>query len=288
VHDSVVLTFDPIEVSIPVGNDPFTSNITVQVKNADVNPVREDPGHQIRLVATDGDCPQGTVTGQPDFDRGAEGVQDTTLVAGGTPATAIAQVTVSRDMFAPFDHRTPTRCTLWFFASEASGDSEDPTPDNNAYAVNLDVTDSADPVGQTGDEFWVESMKPVAIKIPPGQASVSQQIKPSVHRSSSIPAGSSDMDVTVSASDGDCPPGTVGYVDFDRRQAGHQSQFLLRRGKRARGVLGLTIRADAFTSPSNDSPRRCTALITATGQGDTDPSNNTTRLVIDVTDRNDF
>lgn len=94
--------------------------------------------------------------------------------------------------------------------------------------------------------------------------------------------------MTISASDGDCPPGTVGYVDADRRTVGVQSWLMLRRGRRAKGSLGLIVRAEAFASPSDESPRRCTALITVTGAGDTEPSNNTTRLVVDVIDRKDF
>ncbi|MFN2376379.1 MAG: DUF4215 domain-containing protein, partial [Candidatus Binatia bacterium] len=288
VHDSVVFAVRAIELSIPVGNSPFSSNVIVQVQNADVWPVRESPGHAIRLEAFDGDCPPGTVTGQPDFERGTPGEQDTTVVAGGVPATAIAQVTVSRDAFTPFDHRIPQRCTLWFTASEAGGGSDDPTPDNNSVTVALDVTDTADPTHSGEDEFYVESMKPVTIRIPPGRTEVTKQIKPFVRRSRDLPSSVADLEVTVSASDGDCPPGTVGYVDADRRTAGLQSRMMLRRGRRSKGTLGLIVRAEAFDSPSDESPRRCTALITVTGAGDTDPSNNTTRLVVDVVDRNDF
>jgi cysteine-rich repeat protein len=286
VHDSVVLSVRPVEVSIPVGNSPFTSNVVVQVQNADVDPVREVPGHAIRLTAADGDCPPGTVTRQPDFERGADGVQDTAVVDGGNPATAIAEVTVSRDAFTPFDHKIPTRCTLWFAASEATGGSDDPTPDNNLVPVALDVTDTDDPNGAEQDEFFVVSMNPVTVKIAEGQLEVTKQIKPVVRRSRSAP--DVDVEVTISASDGDCPPGTVGFVDFNRRVAGIQTRMMLRRGKRAKGSLGLTVNAASFDSPSAESPRRCTALITVTGAGDTDPSNNTTKLVVDVVDRNDF
>ncbi len=287
VHDSVVLAFKPIEVSIPVGNSPFPSNVIVQVQNADVSPSRESPGHEIRLEASDGDCPPGTVTRQPDFERGIDGVQDSATVDGGNPATAIAEVTVSREAFTPFDQKIPTRCTLWFTASEVTGGSDDPTPDNNAFPVALDVTDTDDPNGGTEqDEFFVVSMDPVLVKIPNGQSVVTKQIKPVVRRSRNAPE--TDMEVTISASDGDCPPGTVGFVDFDRRIAGIQRTLMLRRGKKAKGSLGLIVDSASFDSPSDESPRRCTALITVTGAGDSDPSNNTTRLVVDVVDRNDF
>ena len=128
-------------------------------------PERESPGHAIRLTASDGDCPPGTVSGQPDFDRGIAGVQDTVVVDGGIPATAIADVTVSRATFQPFDHRIPQRCTLRFTAVEAGATSDDPTPDNNSIVVHLDVTDTGDPVHSDEDEFFVESMKPLTIKL---------------------------------------------------------------------------------------------------------------------------
>jgi hypothetical protein len=168
--------------------------------------------------------------------------------------------------------------------------SASPTPvgANSSVAVALDVTDTADPANPEQDEFFVESMRPVTIRIPAGSGEVRKTIKPSVRRSRDIPAGSAELEVTVGASDGDCPSGTIGFFDLDRRTAGMQTRVRLKRGKRAKGTMGLVIRADAFDSPSDESPRRCTALITATGDGDTDPSNNTTRLVIDVVDRNDF
>jgi len=289
VHDSVVLQRDPVAVSIPDGNSPFRSNVVVQVQNADVNPVRESPGHTIQLIASDGDCPPGTVTGQPDFDRGKEGAQDTTQVDGGLPSTAIAEITVSREGFVPFGPRIPSRCTLWFTAVEAGGTSDDPTPDNNILAVALDVTDTRENHHEEGeDEFYVESMKPITIKLAKGQTLLTKQIKPSVRRSRDLPKSVSDVEVNITASDGDCPKGTVGFVDFDRRAAGAQSRLMLKRGRRSKGSLGLIIRAEAFDSPSDESPRRCTALITASGAGDTDKSNNTTRLVIDVIDRNDY
>ena len=51
----------------------------------------------------------------------------------------------------------------------------------------------------------------------------------------------------------------------------------------------MTIGAAAFTAGNAKSPARCTAEITVAGPGgDSDASNDITKLVIDVTDRNDF
>ena len=287
-HDSVVFAAKPVALALPAGKDPVTTSVVLQVQNADVVHGRENPGHPMRLVAVDGDCPEGTVSRQPDFDRGSEGVQDTVTVPGGNPATAIAEFTVSREGFAPFDHRIPQRCTLWLDVFEASSSSEDPTPDNNTFALELNVTDTLDSTHTGEDEFFVESMSPITVTIPAGAELVTKQIKPLVRRSSEIPSDSPVLAVHVTVSDGDCPAGTVGFLDFDRRAAGQQSRLMLRRGRRAKGSLGLVVRAAAFESPNDEAPRRCTILVTAAGEGDTDLSNNTTRLTLDVIDRNDF
>lgn len=53
--------------------------------------------------------------------------------------------------------------------------------------------------------------------------------------------------------------------------------------------LGLTMPSSAYFSPTPKSPHRCTVPLTATGPGgDTDASNNTTTLQVDVIDKNDF
>jgi hypothetical protein len=53
--------------------------------------------------------------------------------------------------------------------------------------------------------------------------------------------------------------------------------------------LPLTIQAAAFDSGNPRSPHRCIAILTAEDASpDADSSNDTTRLVIDVYDQNDF
>ena len=51
----------------------------------------------------------------------------------------------------------------------------------------------------------------------------------------------------------------------------------------------MTVNQGAFQTPNGKSAHRCTAILTATGaKGDTDATNNTTKLVIDVLDHHDF
>jgi hypothetical protein len=96
-------------------------------------------------------------------------------------------------------------------------------------------------------------------------------------------------EISVSASDGTCPPGTVGMVDFDPKTPGVQDGVTVKGGQAKRGKLSLTIDPAAFTSGNAKSPHRCVAMLTATDAApDAETTNDTTRLVIDVYDKNDF
>jgi cysteine-rich repeat protein len=288
IHDSVLFSLKPVEIRLPSGQEPATRNLVLQVQNADVLPDREVPGHVMRLTGSDGDCPPGTLSRMPDFEAGIGGVQDSKQVDGGLPATAHADITVSRAGFKIVDRRVPARCTLWFSVSAVPENLYDPTPDNNVVAVELNVYDDHARLLETEDEVLIQSLSPTLVKIPRGQTSVIEQIKPTVLRAGKKILEDAGMDVVVTAGDGDCPKGTIGIADFDRRAAGTQNRMVLRRGKRARGMLALVVRADAFTSSTDESPRRCTAVLSISGTADMDPSNNTTRLVVDVIDRNDY
>jgi cysteine-rich repeat protein len=288
IHDSVLFSLKPIDIRLPSGQEPTTRKLVLQVQNADVLPDREIPGHVMRLTGTDGDCPPGTIARMPDFEAGVGGVQDTKQVDGGLPATAQTDITVSRAGFKFVDRRVPARCTLWFSVTAVPEDLYDPTPDNNVVAVELNVYDDDDKILATEDEVFIQSLSPTLVKIPRGQTSVIEQVKPTITRAGKKVLEDAGMDVVVTAGDGDCPKGTIGIADFDRRAAGTQNRMVLRRGKRARGMLALIVRGDAFTSTTDESPRRCTAVLTISGIADMDSSNNTTRLVVDVLDRNDY
>ncbi len=290
IHDSVVLPVDPMTVELPAGQEPTLRLIEVQVVNADVKPVREQPGHTIELLVTDGTCPAGTIVGEADFERGETGDQNTVLVAGGEPRLALIAISLSRANFSPVCKRAPVRCTLQLRVRSAEEGSLDPTPDNNVVGMELNVADTVDPVDTEFKEFVLSSMKPVTLRIAPGETSVSRQVKPQAINADTGEEDDTGKLITVTAVDGDCPTGTLGLGDFDRRRVGLQNSFRLLPHHRSRGVLGMTVTSAAFRSPSRDSPARCTAILTATSGAleDTDASNNSAQLVIDVIDNNDF
>src|SRR5262249_26866392 len=113
---------------------------------------------------------------------------------------------------------------------------------------------------------------------------------PTVINADILPAPETTTDaITVTASDGDCPSGTIGVADYDGTTPGSQNVAQVKGGQSKSGLLPLTINASAFLSPNKKSTARCTAILTASGPGgDSDASNNVTKLVIDVNDKNDY
>lgn len=286
-HDSVVLQVRPLNITIPNNQEAVTKTLRVPVRNADIFPVVERPGHTIQLVADEGTCPPGTIAGLPDFDSRTAGSQDSVLLSGNRVRRASVPLIISRDAFASIGPRAPHRCTLTFTARTIDPVvNSDPAPANNQITVELTVTDQNDPA-PPGHEILFTSIAPVKITIARGKFTVLKTLIPSVGRAT-VPQSLSDL-ITVTTSDGTCPVGTVGAVDFDFSKPGAQTSVNVGSGLIRTGSLVLTINGAAFRTTNSVSPTRCTALLNASGAlGDSDASNNTTRLVIDVTDKNDF
>jgi hypothetical protein len=202
-------------------------------------------------------------------------------------ATAQVTLNVTRSTFVGFNSLAPTRCTLNF--SVTSPGHSDPTPANNLMTVELNVFDSQDPVQTAVHETFIKSLKPLSIAIGDGTAQKSKGARPAPGNADlSVDEDPGDL-IVVTAMDGDCPPGTLGAIDYDSEMPGAQNSVTLPSGKVAYGALPVTATAAAFTTSARKSPSRCTATVSVAGPGgDTDASNNTTQLVIDVYDRNDF
>jgi hypothetical protein len=287
-HDSVVLPLRPLNLTIASGQVAVTKTLRVTVRNADIFPVRERPGHTIQLVADEGTCPPGTIAGLPDFDRRTAGSQDSVLLAGGRIKRAAVPLTIRRDAFTTNAARAPYRCTLTFTAKTIDpAVSSDPTASNNQITMDLNVKDQNDPAPPLAREVYMNSPAPVRVVITRGVATVLQTVRLSI-ASATSPQNFNDV-ITVTTADGSCPAGTVNMIDFNPFTPGVQSATFVGSGSTRTGSLVLTINAAAFTASNVRSPARCTALFTASGaNGDTDTTNNSTRLLIDVTDRNDF
>lgn len=292
LHDSVMVPEKPIDVVIPAGQSSVTKIVPMQVRNADIEPKPERPGHVIRLVASDGDCPPGTVRGLPDFEQGREGDQDSILVAGGTPKTAHVVIFASHLSFPKLDTKIPTRCTLLFTAETLIEGNVDPTPENNTITVELnvraakaeEVAFAADLILEPG--FFIRSLKPLKVKIGYGRQAASKPVK--IRITNGLPPGSPDRQVGVSVDDGTCPAGTVVIGDFAGVSGGGQVEALAAR-KSVSGKLIVTTNEGLFTSANSLSPGRCTAtLIVSDPNGSDERANQRTALMIEASDVNDY
>lgn len=287
LHDSVVLPLRPLRFKLRAGTAVLTKTIKVKVQNADVLPSVENPGHTVQLTANDGECPSGTVLGLPDFDRSADGAQDSVLLAGGKAATATVKLEIRAADFTAFNRIAPARCALMF--SVSSPDGGDPTPQNNTVPLEISVLDANDSPQSDLHESFIESLGPLKLFIRKGKGERKRTLNVRVGNADVLPVPENPGDtLTVTAIDGDCPPGTLGTADYDSRTAGKQNSVVVKGGKKASGKLLVTAGAADFETASAKSPARCIALVSVDGPGgDTEGTNDQTLLIIDVYDRND-
>lgn len=281
----------PLTVLLPqAGNDLVAKSLTLKVRNADVLPLPERPGHTIKLIVSS-DCPAGVTVGTPDFDLATAGQQDTVLVAGGRTKAAVVRLSFSRRQLTMYNRKAPFRCTLTaHVVTIGSLTNTDPNPSNDSATVELNIVDESDREQSAPHETVLKSVAPVTVTIQKTAALTTKNVSVSVINADYLPIPEAGHAVTLFALDGDCPVGTVGLGDLDLVSRGSQPTVVVHGGATQAGVLPITINASAFTTRNHQSPGRCTALVKAVGPADPDrdPSNNTTRLVIDVIDRHDF
>ncbi|HYD46751.1 MAG TPA: hypothetical protein VEB21_00295, partial [Terriglobales bacterium] len=132
------------------------------------------------------------------------------------------------------------------------------------------------------------SLKPLKLVVPADASEKSKKVKPAVFNADILPAADADT-VAMAASLASCTGVTAVSLDMDKEAAGNQASATVAGGKALKGQL-LISASSSIATPSRKSPYRCVAELTATGPSDpdADPTNNQTRLVIDVYDKNDF
>lgn len=286
-HDATVRTLRPLKVRVRSGVSAVTKQVRVMVRNSDPDSTSVQT---IALAAANIDCPPGIIVGPPDFDRSTPGSQDTVELRGRQTKTAVVSLNIAAADFTTFNRHAPSRCTLSFTATPTAPGNIDPSPSNNTMPMEVNVFDANDVEQTAAHETVIESVRvlhPGKVEIPPGAT-----FKETAVRITVVNADRGEQpghSITVTAADGDCPAGTVGLADFDRQTAGQQNTALVVGGGKAQALLPLTIQASQFTTVSARSPARCVATITAVGPaGDSDGSNNATRLVLDVIDLGDL
>jgi hypothetical protein len=279
-HDVVVLPVNPVTITIPAGKGAATKTLSIRVRNADVT---HTAGYPVHLDVDDSDC-GGGVAATPDFVSTAPGAQNVITIADGGMKTARVGLTVTAAAFTSFSRSAPHRCTLIFTAKPGSpGDANDPTPANNTMPVEVNIIDNNDPSQSTPHQTTIGSLKPVTVTIADGQATKNKTMRPSVGNADAAEVPGDPINLLLSS--GTCAPGTGGTVTF----VGAPSPVVVRGGTHITGILPLTVTSAQVHTPNKRSPQRCVIALTATGPGgDGDASNNTTQVVIDVVDKNDY
>jgi len=131
VHDSEIrLATRQVRLRLRSGRID-QANATVVVRNADVTPTRERPGHAMQLITDLGACPPSVLAAAADFDKQRAGTQDLLIVEGGRQQRA--QVVLRAD---PSILSAPLHCTLHV---QVVGPGIDPTPQNNSVDIVVDV-----------------------------------------------------------------------------------------------------------------------------------------------------
>jgi uncharacterized delta-60 repeat protein len=214
-------------------------------------------GHVLELIASDGDCPAGTVVypaGPIFFVRGR---------------MALLPIHITRAAFPDASSTVPQHCDLTATARIEPEDVFDPNPHNNTITIGLDVYVS----GTTSSSaFALGSVGPVSARIARGKTAATKSV--GVKVSTRRPDRNKQVAITVQ--DGTCPAGTVG--------APSTSSVTLKR-RRQSLWLPVTVRSAAFKTLKH-SPARCTAVETATGSNFSSKSQ-TVKFDLDVTDLND-
>jgi hypothetical protein len=281
-HDAVVLAAKPINVTIPFGNpigsNSLTKMVKLQVRNADPA-TSPTSGFTVTLKVDDSGC-GGGVASAPNFASANQPPQSSIFIANGKTKTAKVGLTINASAFSSFNHNAPHRCTLVF---KTSGAYNDANPSNDTLPVELNVVDRNDPDQTAVHETTIASVNPVTLTIPRLQTSTSKNVTVKVgNADANEPAGHAISGV---AADGTCPANTVGAVDLGN---GPGNAVTVVGGAKKGGKMVVTA-ASTVSTPNKLSPQRCVATVSAVGpNGDSDPTNNTSQLVIDVIDRNDF
>jgi subtilisin family serine protease len=141
-YESVIASPKPITVGISKNGGVRTKTVRVQVTNADFLPMPEPGGHDISVIAADGDCPPG-IAGAVDFDAHAAGAQTSANVNGGASKAGKLALTIDPALFKTSSAISPARCTLTLTANGPVGNIE-PEPSNNTTHVVIDVNDKTD------------------------------------------------------------------------------------------------------------------------------------------------
>ncbi|MBI3786307.1 MAG: hypothetical protein HY270_23200 [Deltaproteobacteria bacterium] len=276
-HDAVVFPIRPVNVTLN-GEASLSKNVLIRVANGDRSGTT---AQTIQLTAGDGDCPPGTIDGVPDLDPLQAGAQSSMALAPGKSTVASIPIRIDATQFHPINKKSPQRCTLTFEVTVPLAGNLDPSPENNLITPELNVIDLSRIDPFLPHKTVVKSIAPLKIHFGHNGADVNRNVIAFVTNADATDqAGHA---ITLETSDGDCPTGTLGLPIFHRPNAIAQNNAPVKDMKSRHASIPLVLHAADFEAGTSASPRRCTALLVATGpSGDNDVSNNVTLLPIDV------
>lgn len=285
--DVVTLPLKPLNVTIRPTATAVTKSVSIVVRNAD------SVDRTISLALDAADCPAG-IAGDPDFVPDTPAADASIVVPAGKTRKAKIALTLLPAAFDSFNYKAPTRCTLAIAASAVvAGGSNDPNPANNVALVEINVVDKHDLEHSTGGdhETTVKSMPPTKMNIPLNKPSVSKTLNALVGNADYRPTAELPGDVIEVEATTTCPGLNLGAPVCNTTTL--EDFVTVKGGKTAT----CKITATAFTGPIDTtnqlSAQRCVVTLSAHGPSDPempplDASNNTTELIIDVLDKNDF
>jgi hypothetical protein len=202
-------------------------------------------------------------------------------LAPGQSAVASVPLRIDATKFQPINRKSPQRCTLTFEVAVPLAGNLDPSPENNLVTAELNVVDLSRTDPFLPHQTVVKSVAPVKVKFGRKGLDITRNLVAYVTN-----ADASDIAghaITLESSDGDCPTGTLGLPIFHRPNAIEQNTAPVKDMKSRHAIIRLVLHAAEFAGGTARSPRRCTALLVATGPaGDNDVSNNVTLVPIDV------
>jgi hypothetical protein len=279
--DAVVLVPGPVNIVIPPAKTEVDKTLAVTVRNADTT----DRTILLQVDATD--CPAGSV-GAVDFGGG----QNSILVKAVKTKKASVPLTIHNADFTSFNFKAPTRCTLVFTASAVvTGGSNDPNPSNNQAVVELNVVDKHDTEQTARHETTIKSRAPATVTIAYGAATGTKKLTAVVGNADYRPAAETPGDPITLQKSASCSGVTLSTPVCD--PIAGSATATIKGGATKTCKLTATVDPYQIYTTNKLSPMRCMVTLTAVGPttpetAPLDPSNTSTELTIDITDKNDF
>lgn len=280
-HDAVLLPVAPRNIRIPAGaTAPVTKKFAVRVRNVDAKSAAAQ-NFTVSIAGTT--CPSGVVFAGPDFDPKTAGVQSTITLNPQQTKPAVVEVSVDRTTITSLKPNLPFRCVVELHADADVMGNTDPSPSNNNVPVELNFFDLGDPAQATPGEAWLARAPATTMVIPSAQLTKTLK-KPVVVANGDTMEAALGVNVDLSA----CPWLTA-LVDMVPKTAVTEPNVNVAPGKTKAGAIAWSADGSLVNTPNPKAPLRCVATVAVDGPAspDPEPSNDETKVIIDVLDRND-